>query len=97
MTPPTTLLAVLVQVAADGGDDASARLSMVITGLVVLSAVIAVATVLFWRATQPDRQRSGGGMRRVPAERGDADGAPGAGPGGADGGGPASGSPFSAG
>ena len=94
MTPPTTLLAVLVQVAAEGGDDASARLSMVITGLVVLSAVIAVATVLFWRATQPERQRGRGGSG--------GSGGSGSAGGGASGGagvgdGPAPGSPFSAG
>lgn len=48
------------QVAADAGDDASRRLSMVIVALVVLAAVIAVATIVFWRLTRPDRPTGAG-------------------------------------
>ncbi len=40
-------------------DLASSRLSMVIGGLIALAVVIAVSTIVFWRATRPDR--AGGG------------------------------------
>ena len=40
---------------ADPSTDASARLSMVITGLLVLAALILIATVIFWRMTRPER------------------------------------------
>jgi flagellar basal body-associated protein FliL len=38
---------------AQAGDEASARLSAVIVALLVLAAVITVATVVFWRVTRP--------------------------------------------
>ncbi|MFN7151559.1 MAG: hypothetical protein ACK4V6_19025, partial [Microthrixaceae bacterium] len=47
-------LLVLAQQAATASDDASGRLSMVITALVVLAVLIAVATVVFWRLTRPE-------------------------------------------
>ncbi len=48
-------LATAAQVAADAGDDASGRLSLIIAALVILGVLIAVATVVFWRMTRPDR------------------------------------------
>lgn len=67
MTPTTTvtILATVVQIAADAGDDASRRLSLVIAGLVALAVVIAVATVVFWRLTRPEPVREGTGLRWV--------------------------------
>jgi hypothetical protein len=64
------LLAVTGQVAADSGDDASQRLSMVIVGLLVLAAVIAVATVVFWRLTRPDPSAAEPAIRWVTAPEG---------------------------
>ena len=49
------LVMVLGQVAADAGDDASGRLSLIIAALVLLAVLIAVATVVFWRMTRPDK------------------------------------------
>lgn len=54
MTPPS-LFALVAQVAADAGDDASQRLSLVIMGLVLLAVVITIATIVFWRLTRPER------------------------------------------
>ena len=62
---PASVLAAVAQVAADSGDDASQRLSMVIIALVVLAVVIAVATVVFWRLTKPDPAAAEGGLRWV--------------------------------
>lgn len=47
------VLAAVLQRGADG-DAASQRLTWVIIALVVLAAVLVVATVVFWRATRPD-------------------------------------------
>ncbi len=55
MVAVMSLVAALGQVAADAGDDASGRLSLIIAALVLLAVVIAVATVVFWRLTRPDR------------------------------------------
>jgi hypothetical protein len=56
---------VLAQAAADDpGDDASSRLSMAITGLLVLAGIILVATVIFWRMTRPERAGSTSGSMR---------------------------------
>ncbi len=64
------VLAFAGQVAADSGDDASQRLSMVIIGLLVLAAVIAVATVVFWRLTRPDPTAAEPAIRWVTAPDG---------------------------
>lgn len=64
-TTTVTILATVAQIAADAGDDASRRLSLVIAGLVVLAVVIAVATVVFWRLTRPEPVREGRGLRWV--------------------------------
>ncbi|MEI2699105.1 MAG: hypothetical protein V9E94_12495 [Microthrixaceae bacterium] len=50
-----SLVTVVGQVAADAGDDASGRLSLIIAALVLLAVAIAVATVVFWRLTRPGR------------------------------------------
>jgi flagellar basal body-associated protein FliL len=76
VTGASSVLAVVGQVAADSGDDASQRLSMVIIGLVVLAVVIAVATVVFWRLTKPDPAAREGGIRWVNAPEGVAPPAP---------------------
>lgn len=65
-----TVVALVGQVAADAGDDASQRLSMVIIGLLVLAVVITVATVVFWRLTRPEPAARGGGIRWVAAPEG---------------------------
>jgi hypothetical protein len=64
------VVALVGQVAADAGDDASQRLSMVIIGLLVLAVVITVATVVFWRLTRPEPAARGGGIRWVAAPEG---------------------------
>ena len=46
-------------IAETESDLASSRLSMVIAGLIALAVVLTVSTILFWRATRPDR--AGGG------------------------------------
>ena len=76
MTGASSALVVVAQVAADSGDDASQRLSMVIIGLVVLAVVIAVSTVVFWRLTRPDPADREGGIRWVDAPEGVAPPAP---------------------
>lgn len=55
------VLGLLEQVAADAGDDASRRLTLVIVGLLVLALAIVVATVVFWRVTRPERAPRGTG------------------------------------
>lgn len=47
------VLAAVAQVES-ASDLAERRLSIVIVALVVLAVVVAVATVIFWRATRPD-------------------------------------------
>jgi hypothetical protein len=47
-------LALLAAEVERSGDVASRRLTWAIIGLLVLAAVIAVATVVFWRITRPD-------------------------------------------
>lgn len=55
MVAVISLVTVVGQVAADAGDDASGRLSLIIAALVLLAVAIAVATVVFWRRTRPGR------------------------------------------
>lgn len=57
--PGVSLIAADVVETGVTSDDASSRLSMVIAGLVVLAVVIAISTIVFWRATRPDRTRGG--------------------------------------
>ncbi len=52
------VLAARLAVGTDS-DAASSRLSMVIAGLIALAVVLTVSTIVFWRATRPDR--AGGG------------------------------------
>lgn len=59
---PGVLVAAEVATASDA---ASRRLTYVVIGLVVLAAVIAVATVLYWRATRPTSQADPAAMRWV--------------------------------
>jgi flagellar basal body-associated protein FliL len=69
--PSSWLLSgVVAQLGASTSDDASSRLSMVIAGLVVLAILIAVATVVFWRMTRPDRNEEAPGLRWVPPTEG---------------------------
>jgi len=56
---------------ADAGDDASRRLTLVIGALLALAVVIGVATVVFWRLSEPDRPKAARGE----GERPDATGA----------------------
>ena len=62
------VLGAVGQVAADAGDDASQRLSMVISGLVVLAVVITVATIVFWRLTRPEPGDRTAAIRWVPVD-----------------------------
>ncbi len=58
---------------ATASDEASSRLSMVITGLIVLAVLIAISTVVFWRATKPDRSANRElGIRWIQPEEGQA-------------------------
>lgn len=65
------LSGVVAQIGASASDDASSRLSMVIAALVALAVLIAVATVVFWRMTRPDRNEEPAGLRWVPPTEGD--------------------------
>lgn len=56
-TPVVSLIAADVVDAGSTADNASSRLSMVIAGLIALAVVIAISTIVFWRATRPDRAR----------------------------------------
>lgn len=53
-------LAVLSAEVERSGDVAARRLSLAVIGLVALGALIAVATVVFWRLTRPDPVASPG-------------------------------------
>ncbi len=53
-------VAIAAGVAVESESDlASSRLSMVIAGLIALAVVITISTVVFWRATRPDRPGGG--------------------------------------
>ena len=53
-------VAFAVRVAVENESDlASSRLSMVIAGLIGLAVVLTISTIVFWRATRPDRPGGG--------------------------------------
>jgi len=58
--------------AVSGSDAASERLTWVIWGLLALAVVIAVATVVFWWFTRPERDGGSRGVRWI-GRRGEAD------------------------
>ena len=53
-------VAFAARVAVENESDlASSRLSMVIAGLIGLAVVLTISTIVFWRATRPDRPGGG--------------------------------------
>ena len=53
-------VAIAARVAVENESDlASSRLSMVIAGLIALAVVLTISTIVFWRATRPDRPGGG--------------------------------------
>lgn len=53
-------VALAARVAVENESDlASSRLSMVIAGLIGLAVVLTISTIVFWRATRPDRPGGG--------------------------------------